>query len=150
MFQSLGIEKERLLLQGQTPAYHDHLQSYHQVDIGLDTFPYHGTTTSCEALWMGVPVVTLAGDRHVSRVGVTLLTNVGLAELVARDEQEYVKLAVSLAQDVNRLGWLRGNLRQGMKNSPLMQAKEFTQELEGHYQTIWQKWCRSSRVKGRR
>ena len=82
-----------------------------EIDIALDTFPYHGTTTTCEALWMGVPVITLAGQSHVSRVGVSLLGNVGLAELVAGGTDEYIRLAVALARDRERLTGLRGGLR---------------------------------------
>ena len=86
IFRVLGVEKigpERLELRGREPGYDRHLACYERIDIALDTSPYHGTTTTCEALWMGVPPVTLAGQTHVSRVGVSLLSNIGLGELIA-------------------------------------------------------------------
>jgi len=136
-FAQRGIAPERLKLTGQTQAYYQHLADYHSVDIALDTFPYNGTTTTCEALWMGVPVVTIAGDAHVSRVGVSLLNNLGLPELVAKTEEEYVAIAVNLSSNLSRLNWLREHLREGMTRSPLMQAEKFTQELEHVYQDLW-------------
>ena len=80
------------------PSQLRHLELYNRIDIGLDTFPYHGTTTTCEALWMGVPVVTLAGQRHAARVGVSLLTNLGLGELIADTPEQYLQIAQALGQ----------------------------------------------------
>ncbi len=108
----------------------EHLSLYHQVDIALDTFPYHGTTTTCEALWMGVPVVTLAGTTHLSRVGLSFLSAVGLDGLIAKNPDEYISLASELAAERQRLIYLRENLRSMMALSPLMDAKGFTLEWE--------------------
>ncbi len=98
IMEAAGVAPNRLELQEWRKSHAEHLASYQQVHIALDTFPYHATTT-CEALWMGAPVVTLAGKTHVSRVGVSLLTNVGLPELVAHSKEEYVRIAVELARD---------------------------------------------------
>jgi predicted O-linked N-acetylglucosamine transferase (SPINDLY family) len=111
------------------------------VDIALDTFPYHGTSTTCDALWMGVPVVTLAGQSHVSRVGLSLLSNIGLPELVATTVDEYVGVAVNLATDRDRLKRLRLTLRERMQNSPLMDSPTFARNLEAAYRQMWRKWC---------
>jgi predicted O-linked N-acetylglucosamine transferase (SPINDLY family) len=90
---------------------------------------------------MGVPVVTLAGDRHAARVGVSLLTRVGLTELIGQTPEEYVKLAVELAGDTGRLIQLRAGMRERMKNSPLCDAKTFTRALEEAYRWMWHNWC---------
>ena len=113
-----------------------HFDAYKRIDIALDTFPYNGTTTTCEALWMGVPVVTFAGDRHVSRVGTSLLTSVGLTECIATGRQAYVDLAVRLASDMETLSAIRRGLRERMRGSPLMDATRFCRILEGHYQKM--------------
>jgi predicted O-linked N-acetylglucosamine transferase (SPINDLY family) len=136
-----GIGAERLELDGYKRAHDDHLALYQQLDVALDTFPYHGTKTTCEALWMGVPVVTLAGKTHASRVGVSLLNNLGLPELVADTTEEYVRLAVELAGDLPRLSHLRHTLRQRMEVSPLMDAPRFAQDIETAYRSMWHQWC---------
>ncbi len=102
-FAGHGIPEERIEMLGWTADARTHLELYHRIDVALDTYPYHGTTTTCEALWMGVPVVTMAGQTHVSRVGVSLLSNVGLAELIAQSPEEYVSIAVELTGDLPRL-----------------------------------------------
>jgi protein O-GlcNAc transferase len=135
-----GIEPDRIELCPWVPAA-DHLARYGHVDIALDTYPYHGTTTTCEALWMGVPVVSLAGDGHVSRAGVSLLTNVGLPELVAQSSEEFVRVATELAGDLPRLAELRATLRERMRNSPLMDARRFARDVEEAYRTVWREWC---------
>jgi predicted O-linked N-acetylglucosamine transferase (SPINDLY family) len=136
-----GIERERIALRDRLTALEDHLGLYHQIDLALDTFPYHGTTTTCEALWMGVPVITLAGHTHAARVGVSLLTRVGLPELIAQNEDDYVERAVALAQDLPRLTELRATLRQRMTQSPLCDAPAFTRNLEAAYREMWRGWC---------
>lgn len=120
-----------------------HLDAYNRVDIALDTFPYNGTTTTCEALWMGVPVITLSGNSHVSRVGTSLLSNVGLQYLVARTKDEYIEIAVKLAADVEKLQFLRKNLRDMMVQSPLTKSKQFIENLEQCYRKIWAVWCKA-------
>jgi predicted O-linked N-acetylglucosamine transferase (SPINDLY family) len=118
-----------------------HLARYAHVDIALDTFPYHGTTTTCEALWMGVPVVTLAGQTHVSRVGLSLLANVGLRELVATSREGYVRIAAELAANLPRLRNLRSGLRQRMTTSLLMDARSLAQAMEIAYRSLWRRHC---------
>jgi predicted O-linked N-acetylglucosamine transferase (SPINDLY family) len=144
MFTQKGIERERIELLSYEPSYKGHLDIYNRIDIALDTYPYNGTTTTCEALWMGVPVVTLAGNRHASRVGMSLLTNIGLPELVARTEDEYRGTAVQLAADREKLRFLRERLRDMMRHSPVCDAKGFTADLELLYRRMWEKWCASA------
>ena len=124
------------------PATADHLACYEDVDVALDTYPYGGTTTTCEALWMGVPVITLAGVTHRSRVGATILRCLGLDELVAGSAAEYIERCVSLAGDYERRRELRSNLRERMRNSDLMNARQFTRRPEGAYRTMWLEFCR--------
>ena len=135
-FADYGIAAGRIALLNTVNSPMEHLALYGQIDIALDTFPYNGTTTTCEALWMGVPVVTLAGTTHVSRVGVTLLTNVGIPELVASSHTDYAVKAALLAADGTRLNLYRENLRTAMAHSPLMDAVGVTRELEQVFQAV--------------
>jgi predicted O-linked N-acetylglucosamine transferase (SPINDLY family) len=114
---------------------------YNRIDIALDPFPCNGGTTSMDTMWMGVPFVTLAGDHFVSRMGVTILTNAGIPELIAKDREEYVSLAVNLALDKERLRSLRHNLRQKVVASPLMNQPTFVHNMEAAYREMWRKWC---------
>jgi len=139
-FQALGIPPERVLLLGPVGP-REHLASYHRIDIALDTFPYHGTTTTCEALWMGVPVVTLAGATHASRVGVSLLESVGLGDWTADSIEDYVERAARAARDLDGLAALRAGLRAQMAASPLMDAARFARNLEDAYRRMWRRWC---------
>ena len=141
LLAAAGIPSGRVELAGPVPTMQEHLEYYGRVDIALDTFPYHGTTTTCEALWMGVPVVTLAGRTHAARVGVSLLTTVGLPELVAASPDEYVKIAAALAADVPRLAALRTSLRARMAASPLLDATRFARHVEVAYRQMWRTWC---------
>jgi predicted O-linked N-acetylglucosamine transferase (SPINDLY family) len=120
----------------------EYLELYHRLDIALDTFPYNGHTTSLDALWMGVPVVTLAGATPVSRAGLSQLTNLGLPELVAHTESDYVAIAEGLARDLPRLAQLRSTLRDRMKDSVLMDAPRFARQVEQAYQNMWHDWLR--------
>ena len=142
MFTQRGIAAERITLQSSDP-YPQHLASYNFVDIGLDTFPFNGATTTCEALWMGVPVITLEGTAYHSRSGTSLLSNVGLRELVAKTSEEYVEIAVNLTRDTKRLQALREQLRGIMAHSPLTDAKQFTANLEESFRKMWDNWCKS-------
>ena len=121
-------------------SYAEYLATYHQVDIVLDSFPFSGSTTTCEALWMGVPVVTCPGETFASRHSLSHLTNVGLTETIAHDLDEYVELAVSLAGDLPRLAALRAGLRQRMAASPLCDGKRFAANLTSILQDVWQRW----------
>ena len=145
MFIQNGISPERIEFVSHIPSQFEHLKLYNSVDIALDTFPYNGTTTTCEAMWMGVPVIALAGETHASRVGVSLLSNVGLPDLIAKYTEEYVEKAVQLAGDLERLQALRANLRSMMVRSPLMDARGFTRSLEEAYRQMWRRWCHGAR-----
>jgi predicted O-linked N-acetylglucosamine transferase (SPINDLY family) len=138
LFARHGIEEFRLELAAAVPSHARHLGLYNRIDLALDTFPYHGTTTTCEALWMGVPVVVLAGATHVARVGVSLLGRVGLADLIADSAAAYVERACALAGDLDRLGELRAGLRRGMAESSLTDAARFTRDLEDAYRRMWE------------
>jgi protein O-GlcNAc transferase len=140
-FESQGIDPARLELLGLTHSHGEHLALYDRMDIALDPFPYHGTTTTCEALWMGVPVVTLAGQCHASRVGVSLLSNAGLTETIASDPDHYVRIAVSLASDLPRLADLCATLRERLRQSPLMDSSRFARDVETAYRLMWTEWC---------
>jgi protein O-GlcNAc transferase len=142
-FNHEGIDSERIELINWVPSTREHLEKYNKIDIGLDSFPYNGTTTTCEAMWMGVPVITLAGKTHASRVGVSLLSNIGLPKLIAKSYDEYREIAVNLAIDTERLQKLHKKLRLMMKNSPLTNAKQFTLNLETCYREMWETWCNS-------
>ena len=135
-FTRAGIAKERLLFMPHKPQVKDHLAVYNEVDIALDSYPYHGTTTTCEALAAGVPVVSLAGSSHVARVGVSLLNAVGLSDLVAEQREDYIAIAVKLAADRARLQQLRTSLGERMKTSVLGDAVGFTRKLEGCYRQM--------------
>ncbi len=136
-FAATGTGADRLVLRGWSTRVEDHLGEYREVDIALDSFPYNGTTTTCEAMWMGVPVVTLRGDRHAGRVGASLLHAVGLPGQVARDADEYVRIAAGLAADLNGLAELRAGMRDRLRQSPLMDEQGFTRELERCYLEMW-------------
>jgi len=137
LFAAEGIGSDRLELIGFLEDSRDHLALYGRVDVALDTMPYNGTTTTCEALWMGVPVVTAAGETHAARVGVSLLTAAGAPELIAPDEDGYVALAKALACDLERLRSLRAGLRQRMAASPLTDAPRFTRAVEQAMSNAW-------------
>ena len=129
-FTERGIEDDRLDFFGHTRKIIEHLGHYHSVDIALDSFPYHGTTTTCEAMWMGCPVVTRAGKTHVSRVGVSLLSAVGLQEFITDTREAYIEKAVALATQTDRLQELRSGMRERLRQSVLMDEKRFVQGFE--------------------
>lgn len=135
-----GFARDRVRFLGPIPGFEAHLRTLEQVDIALDTFPYNGTTTTCESLWMGVPVVTMLGDRHASRVSASLLSVIGHSELVATDAAGYVALAVALAEDPERLARMRQALRPAMAASPLTDVPRFTRAIEAAYRRMWQDW----------
>ncbi|MGD1278627.1 MAG: tetratricopeptide repeat protein [Tepidisphaeraceae bacterium] len=144
-FAAHGIAADRLELHSSIASLAGHLELYHQIDIALDTYPYHGTTTSCEAMWMGVPVVTLAGKTHASRVGVSLLSNVGLEQLIAQTPEQYVQIAADLAKDLAALSVLRSALRSRLAASPLLDGSGLAREVEAAYRVMWKQWCENRR-----
>lgn len=135
-FRQNGIDTERIELVTRTTDYNAHMQVYNRVDISLDTFPYNGTTTSCESLWMGVPVISLSGNRHAGCVGHTLLHHAGLEGCIARTPEEYIARAVELASDILALSKLRASLRDNISNSPLCDGTGFSRRLETLFKNI--------------
>ena len=140
-FEANGISRNRVDLLGLVKSHVAHLALYTRIDIALDTFPYNGTTTTCEALWMGIPVITLAGQTHASRVGASLLSQLGLSEFIAENSDQYHRLAVSLANDRQKLIALHASLRGQMQQSSLCDATTFARDIEAAYRTIWGDWC---------
>lgn len=132
---------DRLVLLPFAKPGDNHYLRYHRVDIALDPTPYNGTTTTCEALWMGVPVITLAGDRHCARVGASLLTHLGMPELAADSADDYIGKAAALAADRNRLALLRGTMRARMSVAPLMHADHFADHVGTAFRSMWRLWC---------
>lgn len=141
-FRRLGLPTERIDLVERTPDTVSHFEVYGRVDVALDTFPYHGTTTTCEALWMGVPVVSLAGDQHMSRVGVSLLTAAGHPEWLARTPDEYLRIATELVRDRGRLAELRRSLREQLQQSPLLDHPGQAARFGTAIGQCWSEWCR--------
>ena len=141
-FADLGVKADRIELIAWLPNPGDHLTLYSRIDLGLDPFPYNGTTTTCEAMWMGVPILTLAGERHAARVGASLLTQVGLERFIARTRREYVSRAVEVAGAANELATIRASLRGRMAASPLCDAAAFARDMEAAYRSLWRDWCK--------
>jgi protein O-GlcNAc transferase len=139
-FVYAGITADRLEFVGLQP-WGQYIQTYGRIDIALDPFPYNGGITTCDSLHMGVPVVSLSGQTAVGRGGRSILSNIGLPELIAYTPQEYVDLAVKLSGDLPQLAKLRKTLRQRMQASPLMDAKCFAQNVESTYRDVWRRWC---------
>lgn len=132
--QKLGVDPGRLILESYSRP---HLHVYNRIDLALDPFPFHGATTTCEALWMGTPVVTLAGDSHVSRMGVSLLRAAGLKEFIAQTPQDYVRIASEWANDIPALEKLRRGLRRRISQSPLRDEAGFTASFEDCLMRMW-------------
>ena len=135
-FKGYGISPDRVEIVPHRPILTDHFLEYHGVDIALDPFPYNGTTTTCDALWMGVPVVSLMGDRHAGRVTAGILTRIGLADLVAKDKADYIRIAAELASNPLRLVDLRQNLRTMFRNSPLGRPDLVVRDIEKFYTAV--------------
>lgn len=140
-FAEHGIDAGRLAVLSMERTLQAHLGRYHEVDIGLDPFPFNGTTTTLEALWMGVPVVAIAGDRHSARVGASILANAGLGELVAGTAEEYIALAATLACDPGRLAAMRRTMRERVAASPMRDQAGLARALENAYRSMWAQWC---------
>lgn len=140
-FASHGVAAERLDLREVVNEKWEHLGSYHAIDIALDTFPYNGTTTTCEALWMGTPVVALCGQTHAGRVGASILRTVGLPELIADSPEQFVQIAAELAKDRERLENLQQRLAQHTRSSPLCDGPGMASRFERVVRMMWQEWC---------
>jgi protein O-GlcNAc transferase len=140
MLENLGVARGRVTFLTNRPRA-EYLKAYQQIDIGLDTVPYNGHTTSLDSCFMGVPVVTLVGKTVVGRAGHSQLTNLGMRELIGRTEEEFVAIAVRLAGDLEGLAKIRAGLRQRMRQSPLMDGAAFARGIEGAWRQIWRAWC---------
>ena len=125
----------------------DYLNRYNQIDIALDPIPFNGHTTTCDALWMGAPVVMLCGSSYVSRFGAVAIKAVGLDDLVTQNAQDYIATATRLAQDVDRLRLLRSSLRDRLTRSIVCDAKAFSAILAACYRSMWKSWCAAGDVK---
>jgi protein O-GlcNAc transferase len=135
-----GIDEDRVSTLGRLGRA-GYWQQFAAVDIALDPFPYAGGATTCDTLWMGVPVVTLAGDYGFSRSGVSILANAGLSQLIAQTAADYVSLARGLACDLEGLARLRAGTRERLRSSPLTDASAYAHDLESAYRNIWREWC---------
>ena len=140
LFAVEGIAAERVVLTGYSP-HPELLKAYNGIDIALDPFPYSGGLTTIEALWMGVPVVTLGGDRFASRHSLSHLNVVGLGELVADGPEDYLRIAQDLSHDLTRLAATRAGLRNRLSASPLLKSVQFTRALEAAFREMWNTWC---------
>ena len=144
-FEGWGVDSGRIQICGwKSPD--QHLQLYGQIDIALDTYPYNGTTSTCEALWMGVPVISLVGQCHASRVGLSILNRIGLEFFAASTPGEYVAKAVSLATSAQALRRIRNSMRARIAASGLCYAKGFARYVEAAYRQMWRRWCQRRRL----
>jgi predicted O-linked N-acetylglucosamine transferase (SPINDLY family) len=139
-FERWGVSADRLILEGPAP-YAEYLASYSRVDVALDPFPYPGGATTAEGLWMGVPALTLRGDRFIAHQGESLLHAAGLGDWIAPDPDEYVRMAVAFAADRFGLGQLRASLRERLAASALFDAPRYARQLEAAWRGMWQQWC---------
>jgi predicted O-linked N-acetylglucosamine transferase (SPINDLY family) len=135
-----GLPPDRIVLLDKAPTRQAYLDRFGQIDVSLDTYPFSGITTTCDGLWMGVPTVTLTGTTSVSRAGRSILSAIGLAELVASTPDQYVQAAASLARDLPRLKAVRAGMRQRMQDSPLMDHAGYTRRLESSFINMWSRW----------
>jgi predicted O-linked N-acetylglucosamine transferase (SPINDLY family) len=142
-FRRRGVDSTRIEFAPRTPQ-RQYWELYHRIDITLDTTPYGGHTTAMDSIWMGVPVVSLAGKLPVGRAGVTINSNIGLPELIARTPEEYVSITIGLAKDPSKVSGMRSSLRERLRSSPLMDAPRFARNLESAYRQMWKCWCESS------
>ena len=140
LFANGGIDAGRIDFSGRV-SHDAFLQAHHEVDIALDAYPYHGTTTTCFSLWMGTPVVTLAGTVHAARVGVSLLTHAGMAELVAQSPDQYCDIAVALAADPAALARRRATQREHLRGQPLTDGVAGARHFESAVRRMWQTYC---------
>lgn len=146
--QSRGVEPARVELFAHTASIREHLALYDSIDVAFDPFPYHGTTTTCDALWMGVPVVSLAGRTHARRVGVSILSNVGLRELACDSAASFVRTAIDLAEDATRRAELRTTLREQVRRSSLCDAPAFALRFAHAVRGLWRLKCELGGVRG--
>src|SRR5262249_46069226 len=140
LFAASGVDPSRVELVPPS-GYAEYLAAFGEVDIALDPFPFAGGITTCDALWMGVPVVTCPGETFAGRHSLSYLSNAGLTETIASNWDEYVDLAVSLASDLPRLAGLRSSLRDRMAASPMCDGKRLAENLINVVRDVWREWC---------
>lgn len=140
-FTQRGLDPQRLELRNSKKDGAGHLSEYEAIDISLDTLPWSGHATTCESLWMGVPMITQRGTRHAGRMSASILTAIGAPELIAETPEQFVEIATALATDSEKLKHLRHSLREQMRSSPVCDPKSFTRNLEAAYRDIWRRWC---------
>jgi predicted O-linked N-acetylglucosamine transferase (SPINDLY family) len=140
-FAERHVDAARLTLHGWKADLAQHLAVYNEIDLALDTYPYNGGTTTCEALWMGVPVITLCGTTHASRMGASLLNAAGLADCVCETPERFVRLASEMAGQPDRLAALRSGMRRQLSDSALFDEAAFTRGLQNSYREMWSRWC---------
>lgn len=140
-FALQGIGAERLLLRGRTSTV-EHLKALDSVSLALDPFPCNGGITTMETLWMGVPVVALLGRTTIGRIAAAVLTATGMADWVARDEDEYVRIALEFADDPGYLAMLRADMRRRLAASEAFDGRRYTRAVEDAYRSVWRNWCR--------
>ena len=139
-FKKSGIDSERVTILGRKSPQ-EHLEMYNEIDIALDTWPFNGCTTTCEALWMGVPVVSMIGEDFVSREGLSILKKIGLDFFAVSEQEEYINRALALASNIDSLAGIRNSMRARIASSGLCYARGFTRGVEQAYREIWRKWC---------
>jgi protein O-GlcNAc transferase len=140
LFAEHAIAPARITYLAGSP-FVEHLAAHNQIDIALDPFPYNGGATTLDALWMGVPVITLKGDRFSGRLGVSTLSVLGLQDLIAATPEEYVSKALALAEDLDRLTDMRAGLRQRLADSAICDGVGMARALENLYRQMWREWC---------
>lgn len=139
-FEQLGVARSRVHLQDRLPR-EQYIAALHEVDIALDPFPCNGGTTTCDALWMGLPVVALEGNTFLSRASLSVLAAAGYAHFAAQDEHDYIARCVALASDLDVLAAERAGMRARLLASPLLQAETFARDVEAAYRAMWRAWC---------
>jgi len=148
-FETHGIAADRLDLRDVLEAGSNHYSVYQEVDISLDVFPWSGHTTACESLWMGVPILTIRGDRHAGRMTASVLSALGLTDWIAETPEEYLDKGVEFARNLDHLADLRRSMRDRMNRSPMGNGRTWTKNLEAAYRKMWQRWCREAEVTSR-
>ncbi len=139
-FSRFGINKQRVAVCGFEYIV-NYFKVYNDIDIMLDTYPFNGGTTTCDGLWMGVPIISLVGQHHVSRAGLSILSRLGLGYFAASAPDEYVTKAIALAKNLDALAKIRASMRQRMAASPLCDAKAYARDIETAYRKMWYRWC---------
>jgi protein O-GlcNAc transferase len=143
-FTAAGIEASRIDLRAASPTIQENLKTYSEIDIALDTFPFNGDLTTCEAMWMGLPIITLAGSTYASRIGASLLTNIRLPELIAQSEDQYIHVAVDLTKELEALAEIRDSIREWLTESPIVDGRRWTWNIEAQLRVAWKDYLAST------